>query len=72
MIHIFSEKLSVGFIIFSKRSMVQERLRTPDLQGQYLRVACVNCNCTVWLYSHYLTQERKLEAGNYVTEIMSS
>ena len=52
--------------------MVQERLRTPDLQGQYLRVACVNCNCTVWLYSHYLTQERKLEAGNYVTEIMSS
>ena len=51
--------------------MVQERLRTPDLQGQYLRVDCLNCNCVVWLYSHYLTQRQKLEAGNYVTEIMS-
>lgn len=51
--------------------MVQERLRTPDLQGQYLRVDCLNCNCAVWLYSHYLTQRQKLEAGNYVTEIMS-
>jgi hypothetical protein len=70
MVH-FCEQLSVGFMRFSKGSMVQVRLRTPDLQGQDLRAACLNCNCTVWLYSRYLTQGRKLEAGKYVTEIMS-